>query len=73
MIVFFSDFLKMVNVYPVFKTKDEFTKENYRPISVLCGSNDQLQKYFDTILSILLSVFHKMYSCLEVLLKMTRD
>ncbi len=32
----FPDSLKMANVSPVFKTKDEFTKENYRPISFLC-------------------------------------
>ncbi len=31
----FPDSLKMTNVSPVFKTKDEFTKENYRPINVL--------------------------------------
>ncbi len=64
MIVFFQT-LKVANLSPVFKTKDEFTKENYRPISVLCVFskifesvlNDQLQKYFDTIFSILLSAF----------------
>ncbi len=57
----FPDYLKMASVSPVFKTKDEFTKENDRPISVLCVFsksfesvlNDQLQKYFDTIFSIL--------------------
>ncbi len=32
----FPDSLKMANVSPVFKTEDEFTRENYRPISVLC-------------------------------------
>ncbi len=58
---------KMANVSPVFKIKDKFTKENYRPISVVCAFskifesvlNDQLQKYLDTILSILLSAFLK--------------
>ncbi len=71
----------MANVSPVFKTNDQFTKENYRPISVLCAFskifesvlNDQLQNYFDTILSILLSAFCKMYSCHAVLLKMVED
>ncbi len=71
----------MVNVSPVFKTKDEFRKENYRPISVLCVFskifesvlNGQLLKYFDNILSILLSVFCKMYSCQAVRLKMVED
>ncbi len=77
----FPDSLIMANVSPVFQTKDEFTKENYRLISVLCVFskifesvlNDQLQKYFDTILSILLSAFCKMYSCQAVLLKMVED
>ncbi len=71
----------MTNVSAIFKTKDEFTKEYYRPISVLCVFskifesvlNDQLQKYFDTILSILLSAFRKMYCCQAVLLKMVKD
>ncbi len=66
----------MAHVFPIFKIKDEFTKENYRPISVLCVFSkifesvldDQLQNYFDTILSILLSAFRKMYSCQTVLL-----
>ncbi len=35
--------------------------------------NDQLQKYFDTILSILLSAFRKMYTCQAILLKMVTD
>ncbi len=35
--------------------------------------NDQLQKYFDTNLSILLSAFRKMYSCQAILLKMVED
>ncbi len=50
----FPNSLKMANVSPVFKTKDESTKKNYRPISVLCVFskifesvlNDQLQKIF---------------------------
>ncbi len=54
----FPDSTKMSIVSPVLKTKAEFTKENYRPINVLCFFskifesvlNDQLQKYFDTIL-----------------------
>ncbi len=32
-----------------------------------------MQKYFNTILSILLSAFRKMYSCQAVLLKMVED
>ncbi len=35
--------------------------------------NDQLQTYFDTILSILLATFCKMYSCQSVHLKMVED
>ncbi len=64
----FPESLKMANISPVFKTKDEFKKKNYRPISVLCVFskifenvlNDQLQKYFDTTFSILLSASRKM-------------
>ncbi len=63
--IVFPDSLKMANVSSVFKIKNEFTKDNYRPISVQCVFsktfesvlNDHLQKYFDTIFSVVRQYF----------------
>lgn len=77
----FPDCIKFADIYPCFKAKNTLAKENYRPISVLPVFskvferilNDQLQNYFDDILSKFLSAFRKNYSCQSVLLKMIED
>ena len=66
----FPEELKAATISPVFKSKESYLKSNYRPISVLpsvsktferiiCG---QMQSYFNTVLSNLLSGFRKGYS-----------
>ena len=75
----FSQFpgaLKMAEVSPIFKAKDNMVTVNYRPVSVLpCVSKlfervlyEQLYGYFEKILSDLLAVFRKRYGCNHVLL-----
>ena len=74
----FPNCLKLADIYPSHKSKDNLLKENYRPISILPVfskiyeriMNDQLQNYFDEILSKFVSAFRKNYSCQSVLLKM---
>jgi hypothetical protein len=77
----FPDDLKKANLSPIFKAKEMLIKENYRPISILPILskiyegilNDQLQDYFEDILSILLSAFRKRYRCQAILLKVVED
>ena len=77
----FPTILKNANVNPCHKSKDEYAKENYRPISVLpifakiyeSIINDQLKIHFDSIFSSLISAFRKKHSCQTILLKMVED
>ncbi len=77
----FPDGLKLADIKPVYKCKGTLSKENYRPINILPilskifeGILDaQLEEFFDNILSIFLSAFHKNYSCQSVLIKMIED
>ena len=72
----FPNDLKAAEVTPVFKKNDRLNKVNYRPVSVLpCLSKvfesiyiDQLNKYFDSLLSPYLSGFRKSHNCQHVLL-----
>ncbi len=52
----FPNSLNIANMFPLFKNKDAFTMENYSSLWISKEGvlNDQLQKYFDNILSILL-------------------
>ena len=69
--------MKVATVSPVVKSKESYLKSNYRPISVLpsvskiferiiCG---QMQSYFSTLLSNLLSGFRKGYSTQHALFR----
>ena len=66
----FPEELKAATVSPVFKNRESYLKYNYRPISVLSSVSkiferiicDQMQSYFRTLLSNLLSGFRKCYS-----------
>ena len=77
----FPDELKLAEVSPLFKKKDNLDKVNYRPVSVLTGiskifervMNDQLLEHFNPIFHKLLSAFRKGYSCQSLLLKFVED
>ena len=55
----FPDDLKLADVTPVYKKKSKTSKDNYRPVSILSNISkvyerwiyDQIQNYFDQILS----------------------
>jgi hypothetical protein len=72
--VFPRDF-KHAEVVPIHKKKDVLDKSNYRPVSVLCSLSkvaegiicDQLNQYFESILSDSLSAYRKGHSCENVL------
>ncbi len=44
---FFSNSLKMANVSQVFKNKNEFKKQHYRPFSCLCRFFQRCLKVFE--------------------------
>ncbi len=77
----FLDDLKLAYIKPVYKLNNILSKKYYRPISILPILSkmfegildDQLEEFFDNILSIFLSAFHKNYSCQSVLNKMIED
>ena len=43
---FFPDCLKVARVKPVFKKVDKFSKNNYRPISILSAMSKIVEKVF---------------------------
>ena len=73
----FPEELKAATVSPVFKNKESYLKSKYRPISVLPSVSkiferiicDQMQSYFSTLLSNLLSGFRKGYSTQHALFR----
>ena len=73
----FPDCLKYAEVSPIHKKKDILDKKNYRPVSVLTSLSkimesivcDQINDYFNSILSDLLSAYRKNFSCENVLFK----
>ena len=77
----FPDGLKMAELAPLFRSSDSLSGCNYRRISILIFFSKifervyhyQLYAHFDRILSILLSAFHKRYSCEHVLIKLIKD
>ena len=70
--------LKMAEVSPIFKAKDNLEMGNYRPVSILpCISKiferilyEQLYGYFEDISSVLLAAFRKHYGCNHVLVNL---
>ena len=73
--------LKEARVSPVFKKKDPFDVQNYRPISILPITSkiferaleEQLSEYFEKHFHPYLSAFRKGFSCQSVLLAITEE
>ena len=73
----FPSMLKYAEVTPIFKKSDMLDKKNYRPVSVLpCFSKifegiliDQMNVFFEKLLSQHMSGFRKGYSCQSVLIR----
>lgn len=73
--------LKKGETTPIFKGKETFSKENYRPVSCLTGMSKiwesqiavQINDFFSTIFDDKLSAFRKFYSCEYVLLNATEE
>ena len=70
--------LKLTNVSPVFKKKENLDKVNYRPVSILPALSkiyegllaEQMTCHFQGIFDIYLSAFRKTYGCQPILLKL---
>ena len=68
--------LKMAEISPVFKKKDNLDKQNYRSVNILTTISkvferiisDQLTSYFIQILDSKLSAYRSGYSCQHVIL-----
>ena len=73
--------LKLSEIPPIFKSKDDLDKENFRPISILpCISKifenvyyEQLYNFFCGILSSSLVAYRRNYGCQHVLTKLIQD
>ena len=72
---------KIGQVTPLFKKNDEFSKENYRPVTVLPALNNvfkkllasQLDQFYSEILSDYISAYRRHYSCETSLMSLTED
>ena len=75
--IFPSD-LKIADVTPAYKKKSKYSKDNYRPVSILSNISkiyerciyDQTEKYFDDILSKYQCGFRKGYSAQHCLMSL---
>ena len=75
----FPTSMKLADISPIFKKKDNLAKENYRSINVLTIISkvferilcDQLLIYFEEIFSSHISAYRKGYNCQHVLLQIT--
>ena len=75
--IFPSD-LKIADATPTYKKKSKYSKDNYRPVSILSNISkiyerciyDQIEKYFDAILSIYQCGFRKGYSAQHCLMSL---
>ena len=75
--IFPSD-LKIADVTPAYKKKSKYSKDNYRPVSILSNMSkiyerciyDQIEKYFDVILSKYQCGFRKGYSAQHCLISL---
>ena len=75
--IFPSD-LKIADVTPAYKEKSKYSKDNYRPVSILSNISkiyerciyDQIEKYFDDILSKYQCGFRKGYSAQHCLMSL---
>ena len=77
----FTHDLKLANVSPVFKKKDNLDQVNYRPVSILPAISkilegllaEQMTCHFQGIFDHYLSAFRKTYGCQSILLKLVED
>ena len=77
----YPDTFKRAEVAPIYKKNDFLIRSNYRPVSVLTATSkvveslmsDQINTFFNDILSVHLSAYRKHYSCNNVLLKCIED
>ena len=77
----FPDPLKYARVSPIFKKKDPFDVQNWRPVSILPITSklfertleEQLSDHFENIFNPYLSAFRKGFSCQSVLLAITEE
>ena len=77
----FPQELKLADVSPIFKKKDNLDKANYRPVSILPSISkifegimaDQMTHHFETIFDNFLSAFRKTYGCQSLLLRIIED
>ena len=75
----FPHSMKLADISPIFKKRDNLCKENYRSISILTSISkvferilcDQLLVFFDNIFSVSISAYRKGYNCQHVLLQIT--
>ena len=73
----FPNDAKRAEISPLFKTNDNLSKNNYRPLSILTALSkileglicDQLSCYMNDIMSMHLSDYRKRYSCNNLLIK----
>ena len=73
--------LKFAEVATLFKAKDVFNKENYRPLSILPSISkifermlyDQMFAFFENIFNDMLAAYRPRYGCPHVLLKLIED
>ena len=77
----FPDPLKYTRVSPIFKKKDPFDVQNWRPVSILPITSklfertleEQLSNHFENFFNPYLSAFRKGLSCQSVLLAITEE
>ena len=77
----FPESLKCARVSPIFKKKDPFDVQNWRPVSILPITSklfertleEQLSNHFEKIFNPYLSAFRKGFSCQSVLLAITEE
>ena len=66
---------------PLLRENDEFSKENYRPVTVLPALNNvfekllasQLDQFYTELLSDYISAYRRHYSCETSLMRLTED
>ena len=77
----FPKSLNYAEVATLFKSKDVFNKENYRPLSILPSLSkiyermlyDQMFAFFENIFNDMLAAYRPRYGCPHVLLKLIED
>ena len=77
----FPKSLKYAEVATLFKSKDVFNKENYRPLSIIPSLSkiyermlyDQMFAFFENICNDMLAAYRPRYGCPPVLLKLIED